>query len=340
MSAADRPRPDVPAVDDPVDRAVLAAGAVGVEIDRDEAAAWLAAIARTAAGDAPAVDAEAGVYGHRVALADVAPATLARFRALVPIVAIPDAPPDLRTALALSGSAAQGRIQRYPADADFVQRVHVQAADRAAALARVGDAVRAHALATAALPGVRLHEVKWGTHAETGTLDGVPVRPGTAIAWSPAALAAGACVLIRPDGSPMPIDWATAPGRPGWCKLDWLVADPLEGAMGKVSNVLDATWEAPDGTIVALDGFLEPWFQEVYLDPATLPLFRHIVAQLGADAVDAYVAELEGEVRRYLAEPANHGKVARRAYNVFRLTGRHAEAAYVRELFDEPTTAL
>jgi len=27
-------------------------------------------------------------------------------------------------------------------------------------------------------------------------------------------------------------------------------------------------------------------------------------------------------------------------YNIFRLTGRHAEAAFVRELFDEPTTLL
>jgi len=166
------------------------------------------------------------------------------------------------------------------------------------------------------------------------------VRPGTAIAWSPAALAAGACTLVRPDGSERTIAWATAPGRPGWCKIDWLAADPLGGAIGAVSNVLDPTWEAPDGTIVALDGFLEPWFQEVYLDPGTLPLFRRIVAQLGADAVDAYVDELEAEVRRYLVEPANHGKVARRAYNIFRLTGRHAEAAYVRELFDEPATAL
>ena len=27
-------------------------------------------------------------------------------------------------------------------------------------------------------------------------------------------------------------------------------------------------------------------------------------------------------------------------YNIFRLTGRYAEAAYLRELFDEPTTVL
>jgi hypothetical protein len=36
----------------------------------------------------------------------------------------------------------------------------------------------------------------------------------------------------------------------------------------------------------------------------------------------------------------NYGKAAKRMYNIFRLTGRHAEAAFVRELFDEPTTLL
>jgi hypothetical protein len=32
--------------------------------------------------------------------------------------------------------------------------------------------------------------------------------------------------------------------------------------------------------------------------------------------------------------------VAKRLYNIFRLTGRYEEAAYLRELFDEPTTIL
>ena len=36
----------------------------------------------------------------------------------------------------------------------------------------------------------------------------------------------------------------------------------------------------------------------------------------------------------------NYGKVAKRMYNIFRLTGRYQEAAYLRELFDEPTTML
>ena len=35
-----------------------------------------------------------------------------------------------------------------------------------------------------------------------------------------------------------------------------------------------------------------------------------------------------------------NGKAAKRMYNVFRLTGRYQEAAFVRELFDEPATVL
>jgi hypothetical protein len=49
---------------------------------------------------------------------------------------------------------------------------------------------------------------------------------------------------------------------------------------------------------------------------------------------------LEGEVKKYLGEQANYGKAAKRMYNVFRYTGRYHEAAYLRELFDEPTTVL
>jgi hypothetical protein len=36
----------------------------------------------------------------------------------------------------------------------------------------------------------------------------------------------------------------------------------------------------------------------------------------------------------------NYGKAAKRMYNVFRMTGRYDEAAYLRELFDEPATLL
>ena len=53
-----------------------------------------------------------------------------------------------------------------------------------------------------------------------------------------------------------------------------------------------------------------------------------------------YVHALEKEIRKYLTRDLNYGKAARRMYNVFRLTGQYEEAAFLRELFDEPTTIL
>jgi len=64
------------------------------------------------------------------------------------------------------------------------------------------------------------------------------------------------------------------------------------------------------------------------------------VRDMSTDVVDEYVHQLEHEVWKYSVADENWGKVARRLYNIFRLTGRYTEAAYIRELFDEPTTAL
>ena len=53
------------------------------------------------------------------------------------------------------------------------------------------------------------------------------------------------------------------------------------------------------------------------------------------------MAALEKEVHKYVAnEPKNYGKAAKRMYNIFRLNGSYEEAAYLRELFDEPTAVL
>src|SRR5690606_27954596 len=43
---------------------------------------------------------------------------------------------------------------------------------------------------------------------------------------------------------------------------------------------------------------------------------------------------------KYLTHNLNYGKAAKRMYNIFRLSGRHLDAAFVRALFDEPTTIL
>jgi hypothetical protein len=103
--------------------------------------------------------------------------------------------------------------------------------------------------------------------------------------------------------------------------------------------VIDPTWESPDGEIVPLDGYLDAYFQEVYLDAGDLPTFTKVVAHVSGDALDNYVDQLEHEVQKYLAHP-NYGKAAKRMYNVFRYSGRYPEAAFVRELFDEPATLL
>jgi hypothetical protein len=143
------------------------------------------------------------------------------------------------------------------------------------------------------------------------------------------------------DGEERRLAWEELATEPGWCKLDWVVVDPEHQRLTNASNVIDVTWESPDGEIVPLDGYLDAYFQEVYLDAGQLPTFTKVVQHVSGNALDDYIDQLEGEVRKYLdTGHENYGKAAKRMYNVFRLTGRHLDAAYLRELFDEPTTML
>jgi hypothetical protein len=142
------------------------------------------------------------------------------------------------------------------------------------------------------------------------------------------------------DGRPATITWEQVSAEPGWCKLDWVIADPVRGQLSNASNMLDVTWEAPDGKIVPLDGYLDPYFQEVYLEAESIPIFSKLAKHVSSDALDDYVDQLEKEVNKYVTKDINYGKAAKRMYNVFRLTGRYEEAAYIRELFDEPSTML
>jgi hypothetical protein len=313
---------------------------LGVEIDEAEAARWVTALEAEESGVGDVVvDVDSGIYGHRVSMLDFSSRDLARFRAIGEIVGFPDRPPTVLTALALSGSAAQGKVQSYPGDCDYFERIHITAPTRPAACAILADVIREKALATRVGPTHRLWEVKFGSYPFDAERDGRAVRAGTPISWTGDEVAAGRIEVVR-DGRAEAVTWDQAAAEPGWCKLDWIVADPVRHALANASNMLDVTWEAPDGTIVALDGFVDPYFQEVYLEAESLPLFTRLVSQLSADAVDDYVDQLEHEVVKYTTKDPNYGKAARRLYNIFRLTGRYAEAAYLRELFDEPTTVL
>jgi hypothetical protein len=322
-----------------IDAVLAAAAQLGVELDADEAREWIAAVSREASAQLT-VDVDSGVYGHQVTMADLDDQDLGRFRHIGSIVGIDDRPPDVLTALALSGSAAQNRVHRFPGDCDFFERVHIRAATREAACNLLADVIREKAMSTLSGAGYRLQEVKFGSWPVSAAIIGEEVSAGSPVSWTPEQIEVGEIEYSGADGEHAVLTWEGAAADPGWCKLDWVVADPGHGGVSNASNVLDATWEAPDGTVTPLDGFLDPYFQEVYLEVDSIPLFSKLVKEMGADSVADYVDRLTEEVYKYTVKTPNYGKAARRMYNIFRLTGRYPEAAYLRELFDEPVTAL
>ncbi|MGD8398499.1 MAG: hypothetical protein PVG11_06550 [Anaerolineae bacterium] len=324
-----------------VTRIIEAAEKLGVEVDEADAVQWLTAMAggQASSGDL-VVDLDSGIYGHRITLLDFDPEVLERYRRLAAIVEIPDRP-GVQTAISLSGSAAQSKVQRFPGDADFFERVNVQAATREEACRILGNVMRDKALADLKGDNYELVEVKWGTWQEPVVRRGEAIDPGQPISWSAEEVQAGHFEVLSPSGRPRTIEWDYGTQDPGWCKLDWVIAEREAGRVIHASNMLDATWEMPDGEIVPLDGFLDPYFQEVYLDAESIPLFTKLVKQISVHALQDYVGALEKEVHKYSnCDPRNYGKVAKRLYNIFRLTGRWSEAAFVRELFDEPAALL
>ncbi len=314
---------------------------LGVEIDEEEAIQWLTAMAASKAeNDDIIMDIHSGVFGHRVSMLDFSPENLAHFRKIGDLVEFKDVPDQVETALALSGSAAQSKIQAYPGDADYFERVNIIAESREEACSILAKIMREKALATEKGPSYQLIEVKFGNFPHDVIKDGEPVKYGSPISWTPADIRAGRIDAFKSDGTSIVIDWEQVALDPGWCKLDWVIADPLRGQLSNASNMLDVTWEAPDGNITPLDGYLDPYFQEVYLEAASVPIFSKLAKNVSGNALDDYVDQLEREVNKYLTKDINYGKAAKRMYNIFRLIGKYEEAAFLRELFDEPTTLL
>ncbi len=313
---------------------------LGIELDEAEAMQWLTAMAATEARQDVVVDERTGVFGHSMVMLDFSPADLAHFREIGRLVEFEDTPGVVETALALSGSAAQSKIQAHPGDADYFERVNIIAAAQEDACRILADLMRRKALSTAKGETYQLIEVKFGSYPCDLVRDARTVAAGSPIAWKPAEIEAGQIEGFSPDGQPVVVRWDDVARDPGWCKLDWVVADPGRHQLANASNMLDVTWEAPDGTITPLDSYLDPYFQEVYLDASSVPIFAKLAKHVSADALDDYVAGLRHEVEKYLTKDVNYGKVAKRLYNIFRLTGRYPEAAFLRELFDEPATML
>ncbi len=332
MSTSPTPREDL-------ERIIESAKRLGVQVDEEEALQWLTAMAASQV-DEVQVDAKHGVYGQRISLLDFSPQDLAYFREIGKIVEIPDRAGVVETALALSGSAAQSKIQTHPGDCDFFERVNIKAPTRAAACEILADVIREKALATASGPTYRLMELKFGSYPFAGKRDGKPFKKDAPISWSIDDVDRGRIWVENEQGTAIVLNWREVANNSGWTKLDWVVAHPPRRTLANASNNLDVTWESPEGEIVPLDGQLDPYFQEVYLEAESIPLFTKIAKHVAADALDGYVSQLEQEVRKYTTEHINYGKAAKRMYNVFRLNGHYVEAAYLRELFNEPATVL
>ena len=320
---------------------ITSAKRLGVELNEQEAIDWLSAInIAKNKGDDITFDVRSGVFGQNIAMLDFSPERLEYFRKVGGLVEFKDIPGKVETALALSGSSAQSKIQSFPGDADYFERINILADTKAEACQILGQIMREKSLMTMKGLTYQLIEVKLGSYPFDIVVEGKTYKKDSPIGWQPYQIQAGIIEGFSPDGKDLSITWEQAAQDPGWCKLDWIVADPVKGGLANASNMLDVTWEAPDGNIVPLDGYLDPYYQEVYLEAESIPLFSKIAQHVSADALVDYVKALENEVRKYLIKSINYGKAAKRMYNIFRLTGRYYEAAYLRELFDEPASLL
>jgi len=323
-----------------IEHLMKSAERLGIELDKSAALQWLTAIQDSKNEDEIVFDHRTGVFGHKVSMLDFSSEDLAHFRKIGRTVEFEDIPGKVETALALSGSAAQSKIQIYPGDADYFERINILAETRDEACLELSRLIKEKALQTRTGPTYQLMQIRFGSFPQDVLIDGHKLDTGSSVSWTPEQLVEGKINVSSLDGSPMEIYWDDIALDPGWCKLDWVFGDPVRDELVNVSNMLDVTWEAPDGTIVPLDGFLDPYFQEIYLEEESIPIFSKLSQHVSADALEEYVKQLEKEVNKYITKNINYGKAAKRMYNIFRLTGRYNEAAIIRELFDEPSSML
>lgn len=321
-------------------RIMESAQRLGIEVGEEEATQWLTSMAAYKGSSQISMDTRSGVFGHNITMLDFSDKDLEYFKRVGKIVEFEDVPGKVETALALSGSSAQSKIQSYPGDCDYFERINILAPSREEACTILATIMREKALQTLHGPNYQLIEVKFGEHPQEIVIAGREVRAGSPISWHPAEIKAGKVDGFTKEGVAVEVKWDDVKLNPGWCKLDWVVADPVRKQLANASNMLDVTWEAPDGVITPLDGYLDPYFQEVYLEVSSVPIFSKLAQHVSSDALDNYVSQLEKEVYKYLTKDVNYGKVAKRMYNIFRLTGKYSEAAFLRELFDEPATIL
>lgn len=308
-----------------LDELAALARRAGFTFDESASRAWLEAVRAAVQTPGDIARSECGEFGgHELAMLDFDAADVERLRAIGELVVAPPTP-GLISALAISGSEAQGVVQLFPSDADFFERWHFKGVSRESACDALADVLRRNVDAAASTAKFRLEEVFFG------------LSNGKTVVWLATDIETGSASL--PDGTV--IAWREAARNPGFVKIDWTLIDRTLGGPGRVSKVVDATWETPDGAIESLDGAIDADFQQIYLDREGAELAVALTAA-GAQALrDQYLHHMENEIAKYAVPGASDfAKVAKRLYNLCRLTGRFNEAVFIREMFDDTPARL
>jgi hypothetical protein len=299
-------------------RVIESANRFGVQLNEQELERWMNSITEQTGDSDITVDQDTGVFGHKVSMLDFDPQELEHFRSIGKIVEFEDIPGVVETALALSGSAAQSKIQTHPGDCDYFERVNIIAPTRTEACQILAKIMGEKAINSQSGPNFQFIELKFGSYPQNVIRSGSLCSKGSPISWFPDEVVAKQIEVMDEKENPIVITWDSVAHNPGWCKLDWVVADKVHGQLSNASNMLDVTWEASDGTITPLDGYLDGYFQEIYLDTQSVPIFNKLVKQVSTDGLDVYVTRLQGEVKKYVQSAhANYGKAAKRMYNIF-----------------------
>ncbi len=247
----------------------------------------------------------------------------------------------VRSAIALAGSAAQSKFQLFPGDCDFFERVHIVAPTREDAVEVLALSMIESVARSFTNPYLQFVEMKLGLYPGAYSRNGEPVSPGSPISWGLADIDVRVIKVVDETGETYRLRMHDVALDPGFVKLDWVFADRDRDRLVPVSKVIDATWEGPDGSIVALDGVLDSFYQEVYLDPDSKVDVERLVQHVSPDGLEHYLEQIGREIAKYSAEGhENYGKVAKRLYNITRILRRDADASYLRQLFDDPPARL
>lgn len=319
--------------DDPT----AAAQRLGIELDEVGAKKWMVAVAEGDPGGV-GVDDAAGVFGNRIALLDFDRDDLDRLRRLVPHVRLVSHP-QVESAIAISGSSAQGEVQLFPGDADFFERCHIHANTQEEAAKILRQLMRSSAMRAFDEPDIVLVEVNLGVFPEAVTVRGRQMAAGDPITWTPEDMIT-ASIPVEANGVESVLKWDDIDVSQGWVYIGWIAADREQGRISLASVMVDATWENDAGEIKPLDGAIDPLAQEIYLDAASLPLVEKLGSLVPEGAREAYRDAMRSESHHYTAVDPNYAKAAKRLYNLFRVADELEAASYVRELFDEPSAKL